>query len=177
MASGAAVSSMQARAPATAGRRLGLYLTNAINDNELVAGATYLSKRYAAATMRSDMIPVVPKGHREFLGMIAMAITTAVALMLLRRRYRGIALARYWPLLLVVAGISNLVPPTNVKLVLDGLSYVFFGAWFYFAFEHIWGLTFGNSWPLLLIMWGVTLVLKPVLHNYFESNKEHYDGK
>jgi hypothetical protein len=84
---------------------------------------------------------------------------------------------RYWPLLLVVAGISNLVPPTNVKLVLDGLSYVFFGAWFYCAFEHIWGLTFGNSWPLLLIMWGVTLVLKPVLHNYFESNKEHYDGK
>ena len=73
----------------------GLYLTNAINDNELVAGATYLSKRYAAATMRSDMIPVVPKGHREFMGMIAMAITTAVALMLLRRRYRGIALARY----------------------------------------------------------------------------------
>lgn len=73
----------------------GLYLTNAINDNELVAGATYFSKRYAAATMRSDMVPVVPKGHREFVGMIAMAITTAVALMLLRRRYRGIALARY----------------------------------------------------------------------------------
>eukprot|EP01041_Mallomonas_annulata_P019534 gene19534-38919_t len=34
---------------------------------------------------------------------------------------------------------------------------------------------FGTA--MLLIMWGVTLVLKPVLHNYFESNKEHYDGK
>jgi probable HAF family extracellular repeat protein len=73
----------------------GLYLTNAINDEEIVAGATYLSKRYAAATMRSDMIPVVPKGHREFMGMMTMAVGAAVALMLLRRRYRGIALARY----------------------------------------------------------------------------------
>jgi hypothetical protein len=87
------------------------------------------------------------------------------------------ALWRHWPLLMVVAGISNLVPPTNTKLVLDGLLQMFFGAWFYCTFQHLWGLTFGNSWPLLLIIWGTSLVLKPVLHNYFASNKEHYDGK
>lgn len=84
---------------------------------------------------------------------------------------------RYWPALLVVAGISNLVPPTNAKLVLDGFSHIYFAVWFYCSFEQLWGLTFGNSWPLLLIMWGMTVVLKPVLHRYFESNKEHHYGK
>jgi N-acetylmuramoyl-L-alanine amidase CwlA len=42
--------------------------------------------RWAAAT-------AIP--HREFMGMLTMAVGAAVALMLLRRRYRGIALARY----------------------------------------------------------------------------------
>lgn len=84
---------------------------------------------------------------------------------------------RYWPALLVAAGLSNLVPPTNVKLVLEGCSHIFVGAWFYCCFERLWGLSFGNSWPLLLIVWGLTLVLKPLLEQYFVSNKEHFDGK
>ena len=84
---------------------------------------------------------------------------------------------RYWPVLLAVAGLINLVPPTNARLVADGLSHIGFAAWFYCAFEHVWGLTFGNSWPLLLIMWGATLVLKPLLHHYFESDKEQHHGK
>lgn len=84
---------------------------------------------------------------------------------------------RYWPLLMVAAGIASLVPPTNARLVRDGLLQIFFGAWFYCAFEHVWGLSFGNSWPLLLIMWGITLVIKPLLPEHLDSNKEHYDGK
>jgi hypothetical protein len=73
----------------------GLYLTNAINDKELVIGATYFSKRYAAATMHSNMAPVVPKGSQEFMFMMALVITTALGMVIYRRRYRGIALAGF----------------------------------------------------------------------------------
>lgn len=83
---------------------------------------------------------------------------------------------RCWPLILVAYGVSNLLPPTSVKLMLDGLSQIGFGAWFYASFEQLWGLNFLNSWPLLIIMWGATMVLKPVLNNYFVSNKEQQHG-
>jgi probable HAF family extracellular repeat protein len=76
----------------------GLYLTNAINDKELVIGATYFSKRYAAATMNSNMTPVVPKGSQEFMFMMALVITAALGMVIYRRRYRGIKLAGF-PLL------------------------------------------------------------------------------
>lgn len=84
---------------------------------------------------------------------------------------------RYWPLVLVAFGLTNLVPPTSAKLVVDGLSHIGFAAWFYASFEHLWGLNFHNSWPLLIIMWGASLVLKPLLNNYFASDREREYGK
>lgn len=84
---------------------------------------------------------------------------------------------RYWPLMLAVAGISNLVPPSTAKLVQEGCWQIFFAGWFYCSFERVWGLSFGNSWPLVLIMWGLMVVLNPVLRRYVESNKEQHDGQ
>lgn len=80
-------------------------------------------------------------------------------------------LFRYWPLLVVIGGVSNLVPPTTAKLVLSGLSMISFGAWFFVSMERLWGLGFHNSWPILIIMWGVKVALKPVLEKYL-GNKE-----
>ncbi len=73
------------------------------------------------------------------------------------------SLWHYWPLFVVVAGLSNLVPPTTPRLVLNGLSTIAFGAWFYVSVEHLWGLGFHNSWPILIILWGVKVALKPLL--------------
>lgn len=70
---------------------------------------------------------------------------------------------RYWPVLLAIAGLSNLVPPTTPKLVLSGLSWIGLAAWFVVSMERLWGLGFHNSWPLLIILWGIKVVLKPVL--------------
>lgn len=72
----------------------------------------------------------------------------------------------YWPVLLVIAGLSNLVPPTTPKLVLRGLSCIGFATWFYVSMERLWGLGFHNSWPILIIMWGLEVVLKPVLEKH-----------
>ncbi|SFM19139.1 LiaF transmembrane domain-containing protein [Rugamonas rubra] len=79
----------------------------------------------------------------------------------------------YWPWLLVVFGISDMLPPSSPRLFLNGLWKVFFAAWWYVSYEHVWGLSFRDSWPALLIAWGLGLVLRPLLNDYFNSNKEH----
>jgi len=78
----------------------------------------------------------------------------------------------YWPVLLAIAGLSNLVPPTTPKLVLSGLSCIGFAAWFYVSVERLWGLGFHNSWPILVIMWGVKVVLKPLLEKHLGNQEQ-----
>jgi hypothetical protein len=96
----------------------------------------------------------------------AVLITAGVAFLLDRIGQLELGhLWRYWPVLMVIAGLSNMVPPTTPKLVLNGLSWIAFGAWFFVSMERLWGLGFHNSWPILIIMWGVKLALKPVLGN------------
>lgn len=78
----------------------------------------------------------------------------------------------YWPFVLIAFGIANMVPPTNGKLFVDGLSQVLFGAWFFISFEGLWGLSFRNSWPLLIIVVGAGMVLQPLAVRWFDDNKE-----
>lgn len=94
----------------------------------------------------------------------AVIIAAGAALLLDRTGQLDMAdLWRYWPVLLAIAGLSNLVPPTTPKLVLGGLSCIGFAAWFYVSMERLWGLGFHNSWPILIILWGVKVVLRPIL--------------
>ncbi|MES2126858.1 MAG: HAF repeat-containing protein [Pseudomonadota bacterium] len=74
----------------------GLHLTNAINDEELVIGATY-DRRMIAATMVSNAPPVRPRGGSEFLFMVALVLVLASATVIYRKRYRGIPLRNYAP--------------------------------------------------------------------------------
>lgn len=68
----------------------------------------------------------------------------------------------YWPFVLIAFGLNCMIPPTHGKRVVDGLSQVLFGAWFYVTYEGMWGLTFQNSWPLLIIVVGLGMVLQPL---------------
>ncbi len=54
----------------------GLHLTNAINDNELLIGATY-GRRLEAATMPSNAIPAVAKEPRKIAYFIALVLLLA----------------------------------------------------------------------------------------------------
>ena len=68
----------------------GLYLTNAINDNGLVIGAT-LDRRFEAATMPSNSVVEVAKKVSGKLNPLAFfSVAVALGLVLWRRRYRGI---------------------------------------------------------------------------------------
>jgi probable HAF family extracellular repeat protein len=71
-----------------------LYVMNAINDAEQVIGATY-SLGLHAATMNSSAAPITDHGGKDLLGMIAMVLTLAAAVVIYRRRYRGILIAAF----------------------------------------------------------------------------------
>ena len=91
-------------------------------------------------------------------------IAAGVAFLLERTGHADILdLWHYFPLLLAIAGLSNLVPPTTTRLVMSGLSCLGFALWLYVSLERLWGLGFHNSWPILIITWGVQVLLKPVL--------------
>lgn len=79
---------------------------------------------------------------------------------------------RYWPLLLVVAGINQTIGYPSAKEFTNGLWTVFIGLWLFAVFEGFLGLTFRNSWPLFILMWGVQLVLGPVIARRFPSTRE-----
>lgn len=103
----------------------------------------------------------------------AVIIAAGVAFLLDRTGRLEIGhLWRYWPVLVAIAGLSNLVPPTTTKLVLSGLSSIAFAAWFFVSMERLWGLGFHNSWPILIIMWGVKVALKPVLVKYLDKHEQ-----
>lgn len=69
----------------------------------------------------------------------------------------------YWPALLVFVGLTQLIPPTTPRYLLNGLWKMFFAAWWYVSFEHVMDLTFADTWPALIVAWGVGLVLQPLL--------------
>ena len=79
---------------------------------------------------------------------------------------------RWWPWLLVISGITKIIPPTNSRHFTEGWWEIFFAGWWYVSFNHIWGLGFGETWPALLIAWGIGMLLRPLLDNIFVSNKE-----
>lgn len=78
----------------------------------------------------------------------------------------------FWPLILLVFGINDIMPPSSPRLFLNGLFKIFFAGWWYVSYEHLWGLTFRDTWPALLIAWGTGMVLRPAVVNYFAGHKE-----
>jgi len=79
---------------------------------------------------------------------------------------------RYWPVVVILFGINNMIPPTNGKRFVEGLSQVAFACWFWAALEQMWGLTLRNSWPVLIIIGGAGLILQPIVIKYFDQKKE-----
>ena len=79
---------------------------------------------------------------------------------------------RYWPWLLVISGLTKIIPPTTPRHFLGGLWEIFFAGWWYISFNRIFGVGFGATWPALLVAWGIGLLLRPLLDNLTASNKE-----
>lgn len=83
----------------------------------------------------------------------------------------------YWPLLIVVLGINKMIGYPTAKHFTSGLWSVFLGLWLFAVFEHMFGLTFGNSWPFLVIACGVSMILEPIIEKRFPSYEESRNEK
>ncbi len=66
---------------------------------------------------------------------------------------------RFWPLILLVSGLVDVLSATRWKHIAEGLNQVVIGFWLFACIEHLWGMTFTNGWPVLLIGFGITIVL------------------
>jgi len=65
----------------------------------------------------------------------------------------------YWPLFIVLIGISNVV----CRSLWRGLWFIGIGVWMQIITLGLFGLTFSNSWPLLLIVVGAGMVFRTFL--------------
>lgn len=108
-------------------------------------------------------------------GLALIAVGSAVLLErvdLLELDINWVQIWRYWPWLMVISGITKIIPPTTPRYLLNGLFEIFFAGWWYVSFNRIWGWGFGETWPALLVAWGIGMLLRPLLDNIFASTKE-----
>jgi hypothetical protein len=78
---------------------------------------------------------------------------------------------RYWPWLLVISGITQIIPPTTPRYLLSGLGSIFFAGWWYVSFNRVWGWGFGDTWPALIVACGLGMLLRPLLEKIVASSK------
>jgi hypothetical protein len=78
----------------------------------------------------------------------------------------------WWPLVLIVVGITSLVEGR----VGSALTMILLGGWF-FAVTNDWhGLTYANSWPLVLVVVGVGMVVKALTGEDRHRHFHHPEG-
>jgi hypothetical protein len=78
----------------------------------------------------------------------------------------------YWPLLLVVAGLVDLLTARRIAHAVHGVFLAVIGVWLYACLERLWGLTLANSWPIVLIAIGATTLAEGLTRRKEPGNPE-----
>jgi hypothetical protein len=81
----------------------------------------------------------------------------------------------YWPLILVVIGVTRMIGFPSARDFTSGLWMAAVGLWLFLVFEGMYGLTFYNSWPVFIIISGVSMVLEPVIARRLKSREPDND--
>jgi hypothetical protein len=68
----------------------------------------------------------------------------------------------WWPLIIVMVGVAQIVGGRGPKGLGDGVSTMLIGAWCFVATNHVYGLTWRNSWPLALVATGMGMVVRSI---------------
>jgi hypothetical protein len=71
------------------------------------------------------------------------------------------SLHKFWPLFIVIIGISKLF--RRHKSVWGGLWMIAIGAWLQAVTLHLYGFTYDSSWPFLLVILGAGTILRTVV--------------
>lgn len=62
---------------------------------------------------------------------------------------------RFWPLLLIVAGIARFVQSDKKS---EGFWFVALGVWLQVSLLRLWDLSFGETWPAIVIALGIFIM-------------------
>ena len=111
-------------------------------------------------------------------GMLAggmVLIVFGVLFLLDRLRIAGFGdlIANYWPMIIVILGVTKM---WKRETFWSGLWLVTVGTWLQLVTSHRFGLTYGNSWPLILIALGAGIIVRTVVEASSRSNGERHDG-
>jgi hypothetical protein len=79
---------------------------------------------------------------------------------------------RFWPFVIAIAGLVEVLSATRFRHVTRGLLNIVLGIWLYAAIENLWGWSFRNSWPVLMIAFGITVVLNGLVEHFQKSKTE-----
>jgi hypothetical protein len=102
------------------------------------------------ATRRAD-------GRGLFWGLALIAIGTLFLLDRFGMTDVDFVIHRFWPLLVILLGVSKLVRGGQAW---SALWLIAIGVWLQLTTLHVFGLTFHSSWPLLLIILGAGMVVR-----------------
>jgi hypothetical protein len=80
----------------------------------------------------------------------------------------GGVLAPFWPLLLIVVGVSHLVGPSSAGKMGWGLSWIAVGAIILLSNLGVIAVGIGALWPVVLVILGVNLVVRGARRRYRE---------
>jgi hypothetical protein len=86
----------------------------------------------------------------------------------------GSVLVPYWPVLLIVLGVSHLVGPSSTRKMGWGLSWIAVGAIILLNNLGVIAVGIGVLWPVVLVILGVNLVFRGVRRR--ERGFDHESG-
>lgn len=98
-------------------------------------------------------------GDQIFWGLVLVAAGTFLLLGRLGVADFSWALRKFWPLIVVIIGISKLV---HRGTVWAGLWMITLGAWLQAVTLHFHGFTYESSWPLLLVILGAGIIVRTI---------------
>jgi len=79
---------------------------------------------------------------------------------------------RFWPAIIAMAGVVEILSATRFKHVTSGFFNIVLGFWLYASMENLWGWTLGNSWPILMISFGITVAMNGLADQIQKSKTE-----
>lgn len=78
----------------------------------------------------------------------------------------------WWPALIALSGLSDIVFARRASQVIKGGFYIVLAIWLYACLEHLWGWTFRGTWPIILIAYGASMLLRGSFNLSKDNNQE-----
>ena len=114
-------------------------------------------------------------GDQIFWGLFLVAAGTFLLLGRLGIADFSWTLRKFWPLIIVIIGLSKLF---HRRSVWGGLWMITLGAWLQAVTLHFHEFTYESSWPLLLVIFGAGIILRtivgPLRRHEAEERENHH---